>query len=39
MEFHLDQAVAVLQRTPGTMRLMLAGLPAHWTDATEGPET
>ena len=39
MEFHLDQAVAVLQRTPGTLRAMLAGLPAQWSDATEGPET
>ena len=39
MQFQLEDAVAVLERTPGTMRTMLAGLPREWIDATEGPET
>lgn len=39
MEFDLEQGVAVLTRTPDTLRSMLAGLGAQWTDATEGPET
>lgn len=39
MEFDLQTAVAVLERTPQTLRAMLAGLPAEWTDANEGPET
>jgi hypothetical protein len=39
MEFDLTKAMAVLERTPGTLRAMLDGLPPEWTDATEGPET
>jgi DinB family protein len=39
MDFDLETGIAVLQRTPNTMRAMLAGLPATWIDATEGPET
>ena len=39
MEFDLDEAVAVLARTPATLQTMLDGLPASWTEATEGPET
>ena len=39
MEFRLEDAVPVLRRTPGTLRAMLHGLPAAWTDATEGPDT
>lgn len=39
MDFDLATGVAVLERTPGTLRAMLAGLPPAWTDATEGPET
>jgi hypothetical protein len=39
MEFDLEQGVAVLARTPPTLRAMLTGLPPSWTDATEGPET
>jgi DinB superfamily len=38
-EFDLEHGVAVLRRTPGTLRAMLAGLPDLWTEATEGPET
>jgi hypothetical protein len=39
VDFDLTTGTAILERTPGTMRAMLAGLPALWTDATEGPGT
>jgi hypothetical protein len=39
MEFELEQGVAILERTPQTLRGMLTGLSAEWTDGTEGPET
>jgi len=39
MDFDLTAGTAVLERTPQTLRAMLAGLPPAWTDATEGPET
>lgn len=39
MEFDLSTGISVLERTPDTLRAMLAGLPAAWIDATEGPET
>lgn len=39
MEFELDAGTAVLERTPGILRSMLEGLPAAWTDATEGEGT
>jgi hypothetical protein len=39
MNFDLANGIAVLERTPSTMRAMLAGLSSDWTDATEGPET
>lgn len=39
MEFDLTTGAAILERTPHTLRAMLSGLPAAWTDATEGPET
>lgn len=39
MDFDLGDAAAVLQRTPQTLRALLAGLPPAWTEATEGPET
>ncbi len=39
MDFDLATGVAVLERTPATLRAMLAGLPPAWTDADEGPET
>lgn len=37
--FDLEAGTAVLERTPVALREMLAGLPAQWTDADEGPET
>lgn len=39
MDFDLNAGIAVLERTPRTLRAMLEGLPSTWTDATEGPET
>jgi hypothetical protein len=39
MEFELTRGMAVLERTPATLRAMLDGLPAAWTDADEGPDT
>lgn len=39
MEFDLTAGIAVLERTPQTLKAMLGGLPSGWTDATEGPET
>src|SRR5688572_23655062 len=39
MEFELSAGIAVLARTPATLRAMLDGLPEEWTTATEGPET
>ncbi|MBN9657625.1 MAG: DinB family protein [Acidobacteria bacterium] len=35
----LDECVAVLSRTPETLNALLRGLPAGWTEATEGPGT
>lgn len=39
MSFQLDEAVAVLERTPATFRALLAGLPDVWVTCDEGPET
>ena len=39
MDFDLTAGTAILERTPHTFRAMLAGLPAAWIDADEGPET
>ena len=37
--FDLDEARALLARTPRVLRAMLAGLPDVWLSSTEGPET
>jgi hypothetical protein len=39
MDFDLTTGMTVLERTPGTLRAMLDGLPSAWTDANEGPDT
>lgn len=39
MDFDLTAGIAVLERTPHTLRAMLADLPPAWTDATEGGES
>lgn len=38
-DFELRDGRAVLERTPATLRALLHGLDARWTDATEGPDT
>jgi DinB superfamily len=37
--FSLDDAVAVLERTPASLSALLAGLPEAWVTATEGEGT
>jgi hypothetical protein len=39
MEFQLDRALEVLERTPRTFRAMLDGLSTAWTAPNEGPDT
>jgi hypothetical protein len=37
--FNLDDAVAILQRTPASLTVLLDGLPDTWLQATEGEGT
>ena len=39
MDFRLDLAIEILERTPATFRAFLGGLPEAWTRPNEGPET
>lgn len=39
MEFKLEDAVKTLERTPATLRALLAGLPAGWLEGNEGGES
>lgn len=39
MTFALADAIAVLARTPATLRALLAGLPEPWIRSDEGPDT
>lgn len=39
MNYRFEDAVPVLQQTPGTLRALLQNLPDTWTRATEGPGT
>jgi len=39
MRYAPSDAIPLLERTPSTLRALLAGLPDAWTDATEGPGT
>ena len=39
MEFTPAEGIAILERTPATLRALLSGLPPSFTDATEGPDT
>ncbi|MFZ5818049.1 MAG: DinB family protein [Bacillota bacterium] len=38
-EFRLDEALAILERTPATLSALLTGLPERWVRATEGAGT
>jgi hypothetical protein len=37
--FNLDEAIAVLERTPASLTVLLGGLPDTWIKATEGEGT
>lgn len=39
MHFDLAEGVAVLERTPRTLRHFIGGLPPAWTTPNEGPDT
>jgi hypothetical protein len=39
VNFDLRNGVSILERTPGVLRSLLAGLPDDWTSRNEGPET
>ena len=39
MQFHLATAVPILERTPGAIDALVAGLPDAWTTVNEGPGT
>lgn len=39
MPFDLDEAIAVLERTPRVLDAWLRGLPESWTSCNEGPQT
>ena len=39
MHFQIDDALAILERTPATFRSLLSGLPGAWTSPNEGPDT
>jgi hypothetical protein len=39
MDFDVTKGAAVLERTPGVLRLLLSGLPDDWINGNEGPET
>ena len=38
-QFALDEAIAILSRTPATLDALLRGLPDSWLSANEGPDT
>src|SRR5215510_823261 len=37
--FSIDEAVAILERTPATLDALLRGLPDSWIDGNEGDKT
>jgi len=39
MEFDLDEATAILERTPRVLESWLSGLPDPWIRGNEGPDT
>jgi hypothetical protein len=39
LDFELRDCTAILERTPGVLRSLLAGLPDSWTRPNEGPKT
>ena len=39
MEFYLEQAIPILERTPSVISTLLDDLPEEWTRVNEGPDT
>lgn len=39
VEYRMEEALPILERTPATLRALLDGLSPEWTDANEGPDT
>jgi hypothetical protein len=39
VNFDLPPSIAILERTPATLRALLHGLPSAWTTPNEGPNT
>jgi hypothetical protein len=39
MDFHLDHALPLLERTPAALTALLAGLPEPWIRGDDGPQT
>jgi len=39
VDYQNDEAVAILRRTPLTLKALLTGLPEAWTTSSEGPGT
>ncbi len=39
MDYQMDEAAAILRRTPGTLKALLTGLPESWTHSTAGAGT
>lgn len=39
MDYSIDLAIPILERTPSVLRALLAGLPEEWIRATDGADT
>ena len=39
MDFDLDKAIPILERTPGVLTTLLEDVPDDWTTVREGPDT
>ena len=39
MDYQLSEIIAILERTPKTLRALLSGLSEGWTSINEGPDT
>ena len=39
MDFHLEQAIDVLERTPGSLRALLENIDVELARGSEGPDT
>jgi hypothetical protein len=39
MDFHVSEAIEILERTPATLSALLGGISDSWSHASEGPAT